>query len=230
MRVKIGRQEKGVKQMESFWILGAGHFGSLAAQRLLQQNKDCSLLLVDSETEPLRQLEAEPVEVLKKDAIDFLVDYRGLGHEWIVPAIPVHVGFAWLCRQLAKERVVTRLSVPSAMEHQVPNPLRAEGGSLYTSFATFRCPDDCDEPAENCTVTGVTREANLFDLIGNLEVEGYVIRILRSHQLAPGVGGYQLSALWRLLEEVCSVAESILVATACRCHGVIDALRWEPTR
>jgi hypothetical protein len=212
--------------MESFWVLGAGHFGSLATQRLLQQKRDCTMLLVDSEAESLRQLEAEPIEIVNKDAIDFLVEHRGLGHEWIVPAIPVHVGFAWLCRQLAKEGVVTRLSVPSAMEHQVPNPLRAEGGALYTSFATFRCPDDCNEPAESCTVTGETREADLFDLIENLKVEGYLIRILRSHQLAPGVGGYQLSALWRLLEEVCSVAEQILVATACRCHGVIDALRF----
>ena len=212
--------------MEAFWILGAGHFGSLAAQRLLQQKKDRSLLLVDTEAETLKQLEAEPVEIVKKDAIDFLVGHRGHGHEWIVPAIPLHVGFAWLCRQLAKEGVVTRLSVPAAMEHQVPNPLRAEGGSLYTSFATFRCPDDCDEPAESCTVTGESREADLFDLIENVKVEGYVVCILRSQQLVPGVGGYRLSALWRLLEEVSSVAEHILVATACRCHGVIDALRF----
>lgn len=212
--------------MESFWILGAGHFGSLAAQRLLEQKEDCNLLLVDNDAEPLRQLKVEPIEIVNKDAIDFLVDYRGLGHEWIVPAIPVHVGFAWLCRQLAKEGVVTRLSVPSTLEHQVPNPLRAGGGALYTSFATFRCPDDCDEPAESCTVTGESREADLFDLIGNVRVEGYVVRILRSQQLAPGVGGYRLAALWRLLETVSSVAEQILVATACRCHGVIDVLRF----
>ena len=122
--------------------------------------------------------------------------------------------------------MVTRLSVPAALEHQVPNPLRAEGGSLYTSFATFRCPDDCDELSESCTVTGRRREASLFDVIRAIKVAGYDIRVLQSHQLAPGVGGYQLSALWRLLEEVCSIAERILVATACRCHGVIDALRF----
>jgi hypothetical protein len=214
--------------MEAFWILGAGHFGSLAAQRLLQQKKDRSLLVVDTEAETLKQLEAEPVEIVKKDAIDFLVGHRGLGHEWIVPAIPVHVGFAWLCRQLAKEGVVTGLSVPAAMEHQVPNPLRAEGGSLYASFATFRCPDDCDELSESCTVTGRRREANLFDVIRGIKMKGYDIRLLRSHQLAPGVGGYQLSALWRLRRGVRSTAREILVATACRCHGVIDALRWEP--
>ena len=216
--------------MEAFWILGAGHFGSLAAQRLLQHKKDCSLLLVDSDADPLRRLEAEPVEIVNKDAIDFLVGHRGFGHEWIVPAVPIHVGFAWLCRQLAKEGVVTRLSVPAALEHQVPNPLRAEGGSLYTSFATFRCPDDCDELSESCTVTGRRREASLFDVIRAIKVAGYDIRVLQSHQLAPGVGGYQLSALWRLLEEVCSIAERILVATACRCHGVIDALQWERSR
>lgn len=224
--IEMEGEKRGMTEMETFWVLGAGRFGSLATQLLLQQKRGCSLLLVDSEAEPLRQLEAESIQTIRKDAIDFLVDHSGLGHEWIVPAVPIHLAFAWLCRQLAKEGSVTQLSVPAAIESQVPNPLRAESGALYTSFATFRCPDNCNEPAEICTVTGKTREANLFDLIGNAEVQDYEIRVLRSHQLAPGVGGYQLSALWRLLEDVQWAAEKILVATACRCHGVIDALRF----
>jgi hypothetical protein len=225
--VKMAGKKRGMTQMETFWILGAGRFGSQAAQRLRQQNKDRSLLLVDSKAEPLKQLEAESIKIIRKDAIDFLVDHSGLGHEWVVPAVPVHVAFAWLCRQLAKEGLVTQQSVPAAIEPQVPNPLRVESGALYTSFATFRCPDDCNEAAESCTITGKTRAANLFDLIGDTKVEGYEIRVLRSHQLAPGVGGYQLSALWRLLEDVRWAAAEILVATACRCHGVIDALRFD---
>ena len=213
--------------MESFWILGGGHFGSLAAQRILQSKKDCSVLLVEIDEDSLKRLEIMPIKIINQDAIDFLVDNRGLGHEWVVPAIPVHVAFAWLCRQLAKEGLVTQLSVTSEIEQQVPHPLRTERGTLYTSFATFRCPDDCDELSESCTVTGRRREANLFDVIRAIKVEGYDIRVLRSHQLAPGVGGYQLSDLWRLLRDVRSSAREILVATACRCHGVVNALRWE---
>lgn len=213
--------------MESFWILGAGRFGSLAVQRILAQKGNPRLLVVDHDSEVLKPLEGKPVEVIEQDAIDFLVNHPGLGSEWIVPAIPAHVAFAWLCRELTKEGWVTPLPVPSMVEHQVPNPMRGKMGALYTSFATFRCPDNCDEPPESCTVTTEPREANLFDVIRCIEVEGYVTRVVRSHQLTPGVGGYQLSVLWWLLEEVRATGRNFLVGTACRCHGVVHAGRWQ---
>jgi hypothetical protein len=220
------KQEKGAMQMESFLILGAGRFGSLAVQRILARKKVPRLVVVDRDGHVLEKRRENSVETVEQDAIDFLVHYPGLGSEWIVPAIPVHVAFAWLCRQLAREGAVTQLAVPSILDQKVPNSLRAKTGALYASFATFRCPDDCDEPDESCTVTGEVREADLFDVVRNIEVQGYVTLVVRSNQLAPGVGGYQLSVLWRLLEEARSTEKHILVATACRCHGVIDALKY----
>jgi hypothetical protein len=220
------QQEKGAMQMESFWILGAGRFGTLAVQRILERKKVPRLVVVDRDIHVLEKLREKPIETVEQDAIDFLVHYPVLGSEWIVPAIPVHVAFAWLCRQLAREGVVTQRAVPSILEQVVPNSLRAKTGALYASFATFRCPDDCDEPNEKCTVTGEVREANMFDVIRNIEVEGYVTQVVRSHQLAPGVGGYRLSVLWQLFEEARSTEKNILVATACRCHGVMNALRF----
>jgi hypothetical protein len=107
--------------------------------------------------------------------------------------------------------------------------MRQEANVLYASIATFRCPDNCDEPVDCCTVTGEPRLANLFDVFRRIEIGGYLIQVVRSYQLAPGVGGYQLSILWRLLEEVRSTEKDVLIATACRCHGVINALRWQPT-
>jgi hypothetical protein len=78
-----------------------------------------------------------------------------------------------------------------------------------------------------CSVTRKRRQANLFELIQNIKVPGYKTLVVRSRQLAPGVGGYQLSTLWRLLEAVKSSKKDILFATACRCHGVINALRFD---
>jgi hypothetical protein len=224
------KEEKGAMQMESFWILGAGRFGTLAVQRILERKKVRRLVVVDRDVHILEKLREKHIETVEQDAIDFLVHYPVLGSEWIVPAIPVHVAFAWLCRQLSREGAVTQLAVPSILEQAVPNSLRAKTGALYASFATFRCPDDCDEPNESCTVTGEAREANMFDVIRNIKVEGYVTQVVRSQQLAPGVGGYQLSVLWRLLEETRSTEKDILVATACRCHGVLNALHWERSR
>jgi hypothetical protein len=212
--------------MEFFWILGAGHFGSLAAKRILQGARDCNLLVVDRDVAQLDELKDEPLKVIKQEAIDFLSVHHGEGHEWIVPAIPEHVAFSWLRRQLSKDGTVKPLAVPSDLDQQIPNPTRTKEGVLYTSFATFRCPDDCDEPAEMCSVTRKGREANLFELIRKIEVAGYNTLVVRSQQLAPGVGGYQLSTLWQLLEAAKSSQKNILVATACRCHGVINALRF----
>ena len=216
--------------MESFWILGAGRFGSLAVQRILAQKEVSRLVVVDRDVHVSEKLREKPIEKVEQDAIDFLVHYPGLGSEWIVPAIPVHVAFAWLCRQLTKKGTVTPLAAPSVHDQQSPNPMRGKGGVLYTSFATFRCPDDCDEPEEMCSVTRESRETNLYDRIQQIEVQDYKTLVVRSHQLAPGVGGYQLSVLWRVLEEARSTEKDIIVSTACRCHGVINALRWEPTR
>jgi hypothetical protein len=213
--------------MESFWILGAGRFGSLALARILGLKKDSQVLIVDRDRRSLRELDEKRVEIIEQDAIDFLLERSGQGPEWIVPAIPIHVAFAWLCRQLGREGRVKPLPVPSIIDHQVPNPMREEANVLYASIATFRCPDNCDEPVDCCTVTGEPRLANLFDVFRQIEIEGYLIKVVRSHQLAPGVGGYQLSLLWRLLEEVRSTKKDVLIATACRCHGVINALRWQ---
>ncbi len=216
--------------MESFWILGAGRFGSLALARILQLKKDSQVLIVDRDRRSLRELGEKGVEIIEQDAIDFLLERSGQGPEWVVPAIPIHVAFAWLCRRLGREGRVKPLPVPSIVDHQVPNPMREEANVLYASIATFRCPDNCDEPVDCCTVTGEPRLANLFDVFRRIEIEGYLIQVIRSHQLVPGVGGYQLSILWRLLEEVRSRERDVLIATACRCHGVINALRWQPTR
>jgi hypothetical protein len=212
--------------MESYWILGAGRFGSLAVARILERKRDSSLLVVDRDSQVLKNLGADEVETVEQDAIEFLLEHQGFGHEWIVPAIPVHVAFAWLCHHLDKEGKATPLPVPSILDHQVPNPLRDKTGALYASLADFRCPDHCEEQAERCTVTGKRREANMFDVIGQIKVEGYITRVVRSHQLAPGVGGYKLSVLWSLLETVRSTGENSLVSTACRCHGVINALHY----
>ena len=215
--------------MESFWILGAGHFGSRAAKRLSELKKGCNLLVVDHREDVLADLTGEPSKIIKQDAVEFLSFHHGTGNEWIIPAIPEHVAFSWLRQQLTKEGTVAPLAAPTVLDQQVPNPMRGKGGVLYTSFATFRCPDDCDEPEEECSVTRERRETNMYDLIQRIEVQDYKTLVVRSHQLALGVGGYQLSALWKLLDAARSTEKDIIVTTACRCHGVINTLRFAIT-
>jgi len=213
--------------MESFWILGAGYFGSLAAKRILRSQRDCKVIVVDHDAASLDALRDKNLEIIQKDAIEFLLSHEGFGDEWIVPAIPEHVAFAWLCRKLTEEGKFFPIAVPAELELQVPNPLRGETDSLYTSFATFQCPEDCDEPEEICSVTGRRREAHLFEVLQHVGVPGYEILVIRSNQLEPGVGGYRLSSLWHLLKTVLTADKKIIVSTACSCHGVLNALRFE---
>jgi hypothetical protein len=59
------------------------------------------------------------------------------------------------------------------------------------------------------------------------------LKIIRSRQLAPGVGGFRTVDLLRLLKDLQRQevrGRPFLIGTACRCHGVISALssKWRP--
>jgi len=209
-----------------YWILGAGRFGRLAVERLLARREPPHLVVVDQNPDKLLPLTDRPVERVNEDVRDFLLANLEEGPDWIVPAVPIHVAFAWLSRKLAGLGQVETLPVPNAVDAQVPNPWRDGKGDLYTSVATFRCPDNCSEPRDRCTATGLRRSDDLFTLLARIRVPGSVPLVVRSHQLAAGVGGYRPSALRRLMRGVEAARGSVLVATACRCHGVIHALRF----
>ncbi len=147
---------------------------------------------------------------------------------WIVPAVPIHYAFTWLLHQLKPAGHAAPLPVPAAVEAQIPNPYRAPSGSLCASFATFICPDSCNEPDDICTYTKNPRPGNLFEVLGGITAPNCEVIVIRSWQLAPGVGGYPGSILKGAAEKIAARAEGcFLVATSCRCHGVIDALSWK---
>jgi len=209
-----------------YWILGAGRFGRLAVERLLARREPPQLVVVDQNPDKLLLFADRPVERVNEDVLDFLRANLEEGPDWIVPAVPIHVAFGWLAAELAGIGRLETLSAPQTVDSQIPNPWRDGRGGLYTSVATFRCPDDCSEPRDRCTVTGLRRSGDLFALLARIRVPGYVPLVVRSQQLAAGVGGYRPSALQRLLRGAEAAQGSVLVATACRCHGVIHALRF----
>lgn len=211
--------------MERIWIIGGGRFGGLAAERLSQRRRPPELVIVDPEGERLSELEGANRILHVADGLEFLA--RELGEaaspDWVVPALPRHMAAEWLGLRLGSEWL-RRRPIPEDLGAALPNPFSGETGDLYVSFADFLCPDDCPEPAAHCTVTGKPREANLFDRLAALETPGFPIRVVRSHQLAPGVGGVRPAQLAQLLRQVSESPGLQAVATACRCHGVVTAL------
>ena len=143
--------------------------------------------------------------------------------DWLIPMVPVHVAWAWLLAGPLKgwETAVA----PEGLDGLGPGCFRGPEGQVYLSRAAHLCPDDCPEPDLVCPVSGESREMPLFDELARLGRPGLAIRVVASQQLAPGVGGYPPQELMALARELNGMSGRVLIATACRCHGVVHGLQ-----
>jgi hypothetical protein len=216
--------------MASYLILGTGKFGRLALRRLARQDAAASFVVVDQDPAALAvALDGVPDWTrVQAEAIAFLV--RQLGGDdrwdWIVPMVPVHVAYQWLLAGPLAGSGWQPQAVPEALAGLIPGTRRGPQGELYLSRAHHRCPDDCAEP-EVCPVTGESRDLPLYQELASLHLAGYEIRVIPSQQLAPGVGGYPPWRLLDLARDMGKLTGNVLIATACRCHGVLHGLaQW----
>jgi hypothetical protein len=216
-----------------YWIIGAGKFGARAAKKLVQAQPDSKILLVDRDLDTLLALPPigggqSMVETCFFDAIEFmekdlLEDAGAALPGWIVPAAPIHIAGLWLARRLAKDFSVSQAPLPKQFIARLPNAMIGPDGTVYASWADFVCPQDCPEPADTCFATKKPRQANLFDLMEQAaQGTGALPLVIRSHQLAEGVGGYRPQELFDALKKAAASPKDrlIIAATACRCHGV----------
>ena len=208
--------------MENIWIIGAGRFGKIAMERLAAQKRDRSFLVVDTDAGHLPVGSKNHVRVINEDGSAFLKRtlFRQNAPEWIIPALPVHLAAQWCLGQWADIQV-QRCTPPGGIESFLPNLLCGISGDLYVSMATVQCPDNCPEPASYCPVAGEKRLENMFDKVRQMKITGFEVLLVQSRQLAPGVGGYRPEDLFRLRRQLAEKTGKFLVATACRCHGVI---------
>ena len=211
--------------MEEIWIIGLGQFGSIAFQRLSQSAKKRYFVLVDPVEEKLQKHIGPNTELRISDGVKFLDKQlkKGRKPNWIIPAVPVHLAAEWIQLHLGPDRL-RRIPIPSIIETLVPNPMRGSDGNLYVSHADFRCPDDCDEPQDICTVTRKMRKQNMFELLDDIDIEPLKALSIQSRQLGPGIGGYRPEQLIALMQNVKQSRGAVLVSTACRCHGVITGI------
>jgi TrkA-N domain len=214
--------------MSAYLILGAGKFGRLALQRLSRQEPTATFLVVDQAQEALAAVEALGIpnyEGIAAEAGAFLAAHlRENGPwDWLIPMAPVHVAWAWLLH--GPLRGWEKAAAPEAVGEVAAVSFRGSDGQLYLSRAAHLCPDDCPEPDSLCPVSGESREAPLYEALAHLTLPGWTVRVLASRQLAPGVGGYPPSELLALGRELAGRRGPVLMATACRCHGVVNGLK-----
>jgi hypothetical protein len=204
------------------WILGAGRFGQIAVKRITRWAPDSVITVVDHQPHTLNGTGIIPI---RADGIQWLADKLDppLSVDWIVPAIPVHVAAEWLMLKLKDDFDTISLPIPDAWLSRMPHASRGKGGRAFVSHADFICPDNCPEPEKRCTHTGKPRPMDLFCLLGDLAFDDVLPIVLRSHQLLPGVGGIDPADLLTTLEIVRNNRHRpLMIATACRCHGVVD--------
>jgi hypothetical protein len=181
--------------------------------------------VVDKDQRAIERLAHLPVEAVHEDGLTYLgqLPLERCPIDYIIPAVPFHLAFEYILSK-GKIQGMKRTSVPEVPG--LPNPQFGKTGDLYTSLADFLCPEDCPEPPGHCTVTGGRREKPLYQLLSEL-YRGYELKVIRSEQLGPGVGGFRPEVLDDLFEDLKEWREEnrpMLISTACRCHGVISAL------
>ena len=213
--------------MKKIWIIGLGKFGLQAVRYLAKKNKDIQFVLVDAVEANLMQAAGPNRSLERSDGVAFLQRnlYTDQEPDWIIPALPLHLA-AELClvRQEPGRLRFNRVPLPAEIKPLLPNPMEAFNGDIYVSHADFRCPGDCAEPRDICTVTQKPRKRNMFDILTDIKMPAFQSLVIRSHQLGPGIGGYRPVVLFELLKRVKQARTNLLVSTACRCHGVVTGM------
>jgi len=211
--------------MKHIWIIGFGKFGAHAARQVLMREPGAGITAVDPDPARLAPWK-DRIRTVQADGVAFVVEQlaRGQLPDTIVAALPVHLAYEWLLQTVQAIRPVEPVAVPAPVIDRLPHPIIGTGGVVYASHADFLCPDTCAEPAAVCSVTRRARPVDMFRLIREITC-GVTPVVVRSRQLAPGVGGYPPEALFAAASRIEHLFGDVLLATACRCHAVVHALR-----
>jgi len=210
-----------------YLIIGCGHFGRRAVEKLLEKDPDSKITVIDENEETIKKVSDLPVETVMGDGLVYLNQSLSKlqPNDYIIPAVPFHLAFEFILSQL-KSLGARRRKVPFLSG--LPNPMMGKTGDLYTSIANFICPEDCPEPPQYCTMTRIKRKKPLCQMLKDLQGP-FESKVIQSRQLGLGVGGFQVKVLLELLEDTRKRTDSnrpILLSTACRCHGVTSALSF----
>lgn len=216
----------GMEAFVAYWIIGYGRVGRRALERLLRKSPDTEFIVVDTRL-PGSPESFENVRWHTGDGVAFVVDrLRGVTaapSPWIVPALPRHLAFEWFSARLGETYEVETHPVPETLVAQLPNAVVGPEGQVYISNADFICRESCSEPQGRCPVTGRPRPFDLYERLAEIRWRDYRSVVVRSFQLAPGVGGFRGHHLAEALHIIQAQSGNYLLSTASKCHGVMHA-------
>ncbi len=214
-------------------IIGCGKFGQRALEFYASEMPERKLVLVDSKNENLTAATA----LLDKSEVDFaadssdavtylvnlLADFADFRADWVIPTVPLHLAFAVTAEVTGRKRCSWQY------KPVLPNLFSGERDEIYSSLADFICPANCPQPRRYCYHTKLKRRKSLLGYLAGLEyrLAGAKLPsiILPSTQVGPGLGGFPLRRLRRIVDFIENrYPGPLLFSTACRCHGVTNIL------
>jgi hypothetical protein len=213
--------------MKHIWIIGAGRFGKKAISAIKKRQPESFITVVDHCPKACEAISGPGLTTVCMDGVTYLHHYLTEAErpEWVIPVIPVHLVYEWIRLRLLPDFSADPVDIPECIRRSLPNVYPGNTGEIFVSNASFVCPENCTEPRDLCTHTRLPRKQSLYQAIGALSCNGFLNLVLQSEQLAPGIGGIRPLALFSTLAAVQQFSESILLSTACRCHGVVQAFR-----
>lgn len=213
--------------MKDIWIIGAGRFGIKAVSAMKKRHPESPITVVDHCPKACEAITGPGVTTVCMDGVSYLHQFLTEIDPpcWIVPVIPVHLTYEWIRLRLMPDISVVSVDIPEHIRKSLPNVFSGNPGEIFVSNASFVCPENCSEPQDICTHTRMPRKQSLYQAISALSCDGFLNLVIQSEQLAPGIGGIRPGALFNTLIAAHQYPESILLSTACRCHGVVQAFR-----
>ena len=204
-------------------VVGGGHFGQKAVAAL------GSRVLAVVEPRPSPELRALGAPIWSLDGLVGLRQALASPRPpvWVAPCLPRHLFADWLRAELSHLQPRT-LPLDRTGLTDLPQVIAGDQGQLYLSLTDTRCPDNCPEPARICQKTGLPRGVPLHRRLADLARPGFANAVLVSRQMAPGLGAVAVGEMLAWRGRLAQRGGPWLVATACRCHGVLEALALTP--
>nr|MDO8098573.1 hypothetical protein [Candidatus Njordarchaeota archaeon] len=156
----------------------------------------------------------------------------------VIPCVPFHLAAKVLTVYLARRGLKVqpsfeplRLAFEKAHLEGVEYKLNQDHALAVASKMPFdlQCVSGCNQP-QMCPVTKRKLLKPMYDLTAETLSYGKVdyVKVLRSHLLAPNIGGFLGEELKQTLD-LCIKEEPFTVglATACSCHAVMNIIRIE---
>ncbi|WP_202320267.1 hypothetical protein [Archaeoglobus neptunius] len=212
-------------------VVGGGRYGVEAARYLRERNRDFIVIDVSEDCTAVKELSLKVVpsldevdyggEFFLKGDVSILPDLvRNLRIEYIFPTAPIHVAAEAVRRKYGFE---PWYEVVDCIAAGLPTRvvISSGRGSLVVSYnRDHECLEKCPAP-DICPVTKIRKPCPMHELVRYAWPDAFV---LVSHQLKPGLGGIEGRDFINVLREA-EKRRNIVIATACRCHGVITALK-----